>query len=95
MSPPKIYLLFPRMRQCRSWSSSESLVQTVFQRLASVLTTWYQVFHRILDLKHGLDFYPGLCFYEKLKTENLKIKPSEVKSQRSEVKDKSPLTSDR
>jgi hypothetical protein len=23
-----------------------------------------QVFHRILDLKHGLDFYPGLFYFD-------------------------------
>jgi hypothetical protein len=46
----------------------------MFQLLASVLTTWYQVFHRILDLKHGLDFYPGLCFYGENQNLKLKIK---------------------
>jgi hypothetical protein len=42
--------------------SPETRVRIAFHVLALSLPIGYQVFHRILDLKHGLDFYPGLLF---------------------------------
>jgi hypothetical protein len=35
--------------------------------LAHALTITQQVFHRILDLKHGLGFYPGFFVLKKKK----------------------------